>query len=122
MTAQPTIEPSPTPAVRSRSYAVRPGIVPPSAPAINPRLVAQHVGQPVVVLGHVKWCQVQNGTHMYALNTDGTVRFDIAPADSISFSVLQLLGYCSATRVQGVVRQEATLYTIPVRYPDQVAL
>jgi len=122
VTAQPTIEPTPTPDVRSRSYAVYPGIIATVAPVVKPATVAQHVGERVAVQGRVKWCQSQDGTHVYALNTEGTVRFAIGPGDRSAFSLVQLLAYCSATRVQGVVRQEASLYVIPVKSPDQVTL
>ena len=93
---------------------------PPSVPTAQ---VPDHAGQLVTVQGRVKWCQVrEGGPAVYALDTSGRVRLEIAAQDRAAFTRAQLGAFCGSVRVRGVVDREASGYVIAVITPDQVTI
>ena len=114
--AQPTAVSSPA------GFAVDGGAIEPGPPPTIPvGQIPDRVGQLVSVQARVKWCQIGTGVPaVYALDNNGTIRFEIAAEDQVAFTRAQLTAFCGSVRLHGVVDRDHAKYVIAVITPDQV--
>ena len=95
-----------------------------TSPAVIPLgEIPEHVGSLVSVKARVKWCQIPtDGPAVYALNSSGSIRFEVAPEDQSAFTPAQLRTFCGSVQLHGVVNREQFRYVIAVITPDQVTV
>lgn len=115
---------TPTPATASRTALAgeRPDIDQ-GAPRVSIGEVPAHLGQLVNIQGRVRWCRTLPHTPaIYALDTTGTIRFEIAPEHQAAFTPGELSAYCGTVRLHGRVRRVEAIYVIGVTSPDQLTI